>query len=154
MLLRFQKRIVVNHKAVYRVLKQKGWFVHQRISPPRVHGWTSQASHSDERWAMDVTPIPCGQDGWAHLAAVIDCHDRAVIGYELALRSHRFGTLRPTGAPVLRSDNGLIFQSWQFRQACRDDRLQQEFIMPYTPEQNGSFAVSRRSVSGNHVPDI
>ena len=85
---------------------------------------------------MDVTHIPCGHDGWAHLAAVIDCHDRELIGYELALRSRakeaeraveaaclaRFGTLRPKGAPVLRSDNGLIFQSKRFRQACRDCR--------------------------------
>jgi putative transposase len=100
---------------------------------------------------MDVTHIPCGQDGWAHLAAGIDCHDREVIGYEFALRSRakeaeravevaclqRFGTLRPVGAPMLRSDNGLIFQSRRFRQACRDYRLQQEFITPYTLEQNG-----------------
>lgn len=152
-LLRFQDGIVVNRKAVYRVLKQKGWFVHQRVSTPRprVQGWVSRASRSNERWAMDVTHIPCGQDGWAHLAAVIDCHDREVIGYEFALRSRakeaeraveaaclqRFGTLRPSGAPVLRSDNGLIFQSRRFRQACRDYRLQQEFTTPYTPEQNG-----------------
>ena len=71
---------------------------------------------------MVLTHIPCGQDGWAHLAAVIDCHNRELIGYEFALRSRaqeaeraveaaglqRFGTLRPVGAPVLRSDNGLI----------------------------------------------
>jgi putative transposase len=152
-LLRFQKGIVVNRKAVYRVLKQKRWLVHQRSGTPRprVRGWVSRAHRSDERWAMDVTHIPCGQDGWAHLAAVIDCHDREVIGYEFALRSrakeaeraveaaclNRFGTLRPVAAPVLRSDNGLIFQSRRFRQACRDYRLQQEFITPYTPEQNG-----------------
>ena len=152
-LLRCQGEIIVNRKAVYRVLKQKGWFVHQRGATPRprVQGWVSQASRSNERWAMDVTHIPCGQDGWAHLAAVIDCHDREVIGYEFALRSRakeaeraveaaclqRFGTLRPVGAPVLRSDNGLIFQSRRFRQAGRDYRLQQEFITPYTPEQNG-----------------
>jgi len=126
-LLRFQDGLVVNRKAVYRVLKQKGWFVHQRVSTPRprVRGWVSRASRSNERWAMEVTHIPCGQDGWAHLAAVIDCHDRELLGYEFALRSRaqeaeraveavclqRFGTLRPMGAPVLRSDNGLIFQS-------------------------------------------
>jgi putative transposase len=143
-LLRFRDGIVVNRKAVYRVLKQQGWFVHQRSSTPRprVRGWVSRADRSNERWAMDVTHIPCGHDGWAHLAAVIDCHDREVIGYEFALRSRakeaeraveaaclaRFGTLRPVGAPVLRSDNGLIFQSRRFRQACRDYRLQQEFI--------------------------
>ena len=50
----------------------------------------------------------------------------------------RFGTLRPRGeTPVVRSDNGLIFQSRRFRAACRDYRLTQEFIAPYTPEQNG-----------------
>ena len=36
-----------------------------------------------------------------------------------------------------RSDNGLIFQSKRFRAACRDYRLTQEYITPYTPEQNG-----------------
>ena len=73
-------------------------------------------------------------------------------GYELALRGRAkdaeraikgaclacFRTLRPGGAPpILRSDNGLIFQSRRFRQACRDYRLQQESITPYTPEQSG-----------------
>lgn len=152
-LLRGQEGIIVNRKAVYRVLKQKRWLVHQRSCTPRprVRSSVSRASRSNERWAMDVTHIPCGQDGWAHLAAVIDCHDREIVGYEFALRSRakeaeravesaclqRFGTLRPANAPVLRSDNGLIFLSRRFRQACRDYRLQQEFITPYTPEQNG-----------------
>ena len=73
-------------------------------------------------------------------------------GFEFALRGRakeaeraleeaclaRFGTLRPNGStPVVRSDNGLIFQSRRFRAACRDYRLRQEFITPYTPEQNG-----------------
>lgn len=87
--LRFRDSIIVNRKAVYRALKQEGWFVHQRVTTPRprVRGWVSRASRSNERWARDVTHIPCGQDGWAHLAAVIDCHDREIIGYEFALRS-------------------------------------------------------------------
>jgi putative transposase len=50
----------------------------------------------------------------------------------------RFGTLRPVGAtPTVRSDNGLIFTSRRFRAACQFYRLSQEFITPYTPEQNG-----------------
>ena len=36
-----------------------------------------------ERWAMDVTHIPCGRDGWGHLVAVIDCHDRGIVAYEV-----------------------------------------------------------------------
>ena len=47
---------------------------------------------------------------------------------------------------MVRSDNGLIFQSRRFRAACRDYRLTQEFITPYTPEQNGMIERFFRSV--------
>ena len=112
---------------------------------------TPSCAGLDESGQPEQRTMGHGQDGCAHLATVIDCHDREVIGYEFALRSRtkeaeraveaaclqRFRTLRPVEAPILRSDNGLIFQSRRFRQACRDYRLQQEFITPYTPEQNG-----------------
>jgi putative transposase len=162
-ILRYRDRIVVNRKTVYRIVKEQAWFVHQRSSTPRprVQGKRSRAEKSNERWAMDVTHVYCGRDGWGHLAAVIDCHDREIVGYEFALRGRareaeraleeacirRFGTLRPEGTtPVLRSDNGLIFQSRRFRRACRDYRLTQEFITPYTPEQNGMIERFFRSL--------
>lgn len=119
---------------------------------PRVRRKKSVATRTNERWALDATHIDCGADGWGHLVAVIDCHDREIIGWEFALRGRakeaeralemaclaRFGTLRPGGeVPIIRSDNGLIFQSRRFREACRFYRLPQEFITPYTPEQNG-----------------
>ena len=146
--------IRVNRKRVYRILKRKRWLVHQRVATPRPRAQRrrSVAPASNVRWAMDLTHINCGRDGWAHLAGVIDCHDRELIGYEFALRGRareaeraleeaciaRFGTLRPEGlTPTVRSDNGLIFQSRRFRAACRDYRLNQEFVTPYTPEQNG-----------------
>ena len=153
-LLRFRYGQIHNRKAVYRALRLKRWLVHQRTATPRprVQSRRSRTMQSNHRWAMDVTHVPCGQDGWGHLTAVIDCHDREIIGYEFALRGRakeaeralesaclaRFGTLRPIApTPVLRSDNGLIFQSRRFRQACRASRLAQEFITPYTPQQNG-----------------
>jgi len=119
------------------------------------------AKASNLRWAMDVTHVPCGEDGWGHPTAVIDCHDREIVGYELALRGRareaeraleeaclaRFGTLRPKGrTPVVKSDNGLILQSRRSRAACLDYRLQQEFITPYTPEQNGMIERFFRSL--------
>jgi len=55
--------------------------------------------------------------------------------------------LRPERhTPVARSDNGLIFQSRRFRAALRDYRLRQEFITPYTPEQNGMIERFFRSL--------
>ena len=58
---------------------------------------------------MDVTHIYCGEDGWGHLVALLDCHDREVVGYEFSLRGRakeaeralesaclrRFGTISP-----------------------------------------------------------
>jgi putative transposase len=162
-LLRYTDGIVVNLKAVYRILKTKRWFVHQRqVTPrPRVQGRRSVASASNQRWAMDLTHIYCGEDGWGHLAAIIDCCDREIVGWEFSLRGrareaeraleeaclHRFGTLRPEGqTPVVRSDNGLIFTARRFRAALRDYRLRQEFITPYTPEQNGMIERFFRSL--------
>lgn len=152
--LRFGDHLVINRKKVYRLMYAQGWLICQRPAAPkpRVKQQKSIATRVNERWALDATHIDCGQDGWGHLVAVIDCHDRMIIGYEFALRGraneaeralemaclHRFGTLRPRGeVPIIRSDNGLIFQSRRFREACRFYRLQQEFITPYTPEQNG-----------------
>jgi putative transposase len=162
-LLRHADGLLVNLKAVYRVLKAKRWFCHQRqVTPrPRVQGRRSVAARSDERWAMDLTHVQCGADGWGHLAAIIDCHDREIVGWEFSLRGRareaeraledaclaRFGTLRPKGStPVIRSDNGLIFTARRFRAACRDYRLRQEFITPYTPEQNGMIERFFRSL--------
>ena len=152
--LRFGDGRQINRKKVYRLMKTQGWLICQRPSAPkpRVRRKKSSATRANERWAVDATHIDCGADGWGHLIAVIDCWDRAIVGWEFALRGRaneaeralemaclaRFGTLRPTGAvPIIRSDNGLIFQSRRFRDACRFYRLPQEFITPYTPEQNG-----------------
>jgi len=162
-LLRYGDGLIVNLKAVYRILKAKRWFVHQRqLSPrPRVQGRRSVAPASDVRWAIDLTHVYCGEDGWGHLAAIIDCHDREIVGWEFSLRGRareaeralegaclqRFGTLRPEGpTPVVRSDNGLIFTARRFRAALRDYRLRQEFITPYTPEQNGMIERFFRSL--------
>jgi len=38
---------------------------------------------------------------------------------------------------VIRSDNGLVFGSKRFHEAVTKYQLQQEYITPYTPEQNG-----------------
>jgi len=72
-ILRHRDGILVNQKAVYRVFRIKRWFVHQRaVRPkPRVQARSSRASRSNERWATDVTHVPCGVDGWGHLAAII-----------------------------------------------------------------------------------
>ena len=96
--------------------------------------------------------ISCGADGWGHLSAVIDCHDREVPGYEFALRGRakeaeraleqaclaRFGTLRPDGVtPVVRSDNRLIFQSRRLSRRLPPLPAAPGVSSPLYAEQNG-----------------
>ncbi|WP_376753587.1 IS3 family transposase [Candidatus Nitrospira neomarina] len=64
-LLRYREGLAINRKAVYRVLLILQWLVHQRTRTPRprAHRLRSRTPQSDQRWAMDMTHIPCGQDG-------------------------------------------------------------------------------------------
>jgi hypothetical protein len=42
------------------------------------------------RWAIDATHVFCGQDGWCHLTAIIDFHERpASIKPQFAELPHR-----------------------------------------------------------------
>ncbi len=124
--MRFGDQLLINRKRVFRLMRRKRWLVYQRRGTPKpwVKRLRSVAKWRNERWAMDVTHIPVGRDGWTHLTAVIDWYDGELVGYEFALRGrakeaeraveaaclHRFGTIRPAGeTPILRSDNGLIF---------------------------------------------
>ena len=77
--LRFRGGWEINKKTVYRV--QHGFVRQRQATPcPRAQGWRRRATAGNQRWAMDVTHIPCGSDGWAYYAAVVDCHDREIIG--------------------------------------------------------------------------
>ena len=152
--LRFRDGVHVNRKKVHRLMKLKGWTLPKRIigRRPRVEHSRSVADHPDQRWATDLALIHCGRDGWCVFVPVIDCCTREVLGYALertgraktaerALEEallNRFGTLRsaPPGM-LLRHDNGLVFGSRQYRAVVRDYGLRQEYITPYTPQQNG-----------------
>jgi putative transposase len=142
----------VNRKKIHRILKLNQWQLRRRPQGhrPRVQGWASRATRPNERWAIDTTHLFCGRDGWCHLTALIDCYDRTIVGWRLsrsgiagvaaaaledALRRRRID--RSTPDLVLRSDNGLVFDAKTFVQVARRYGLAQEYIPPYTPQQNG-----------------
>jgi len=144
----------MNKKAVQRILQYKGWQVRKRTKGhrPRAKTVSSQTSLPNRRWAIDMTRVWCGNDGWSTMAAVIDTCTREIVGFRLsssgksktaeaALQEgliYRFGQLQRLATPIiLRSDNGLVFSSKSFTQTVKDYNFTQEFITPYTPEQNG-----------------
>jgi len=143
-----------NKKAVQRILQTKGWQVRKRAKGhrPRAKAVPSRSLFPNQRWAIDMTRVWCGKEGWSTLAAVIDTCTREIVGFRLsrsgkaqtaeaALQEsiiYRYGRLQRLHQTItLRSDNGLVFTSRSFTKTVRDYNFEQEFITPYTPEQNG-----------------
>lgn len=143
-----------NKNTVQRIFKLKGWQVRKRAlgMRPRIEAIPSVAAAPNERWSTDMCRVWAGRDGWTTLALVIDCHTRELPGWHLSRSGKattaasalehalitRFGTLgRVPQSFLLRSDNGLVFTSRKFTALVRGYGLQQEFITPHCPQQNG-----------------
>ncbi len=143
-----------NKNTVQRIFQLKGWQVKKRAIGfrPRIQALPSVAGAPDERWSTDLCRIWAGRDGWATLALVIDCHTRELLGWHLSRSGKastaasalehaliaRYGALGRVAKPfLLRSDNGLVFTSRSYTALVRSYGLQQEFITPHCPQQNG-----------------
>ena len=143
-----------NKNTVQRIFQLRHWQVRKRPVGfrPRVQSMPSVAATPNERWATDLCRVWSGRDGWATLALVIDCCTRELLGWHLSRSGRsktaeaaleqaliaRFGTLgRVPTSFLLRSDNGLVFTSGSYTALVRSYGLRQEFITPYSPEQNG-----------------
>jgi len=160
----------VNRKKVRRIVRLNGWQVWRKPQGkrPRAQGWTSRAALPNTRWAVDATHIFCGRDGWCHLTAIIDCCDRTIVGWRLSKRGVakvaaaaledglRSRGIEPKANELtLRSDNGLVFGAKPFVGVVNRYGLDQEYITPYTPEQNGIlerlFWSLKEKCIGQHV---
>jgi putative transposase len=147
--------LVVNRKAIQRIMQIKGWQCHRRLKKrcsPRVESSVSVVQFSNVRWATDATYIWTRFDGLIYLNAILDCADRSCIGFNVSQRNdaieaawaledallNRFGAL-PTAdtGVILRTDNALVYASELYRKLAKSYGLHQEFILPHTPEQNG-----------------
>lgn len=143
-----------NKNTVQRLFQLHGWQVKKRAVGfrPRIPALPSVAERPNERWATDLCRIWAGRDGWTSMALVIDWHSRELLGWHLsrcgkaktaesALEQAliaRYGCLGRVDKPfLLRSDNGLVFTSRSYTALAKSYGLQQEFITPYSPEQNG-----------------
>ena len=154
----------VSNKTVQKVLKEHGWQVKSanKTPRPRVKASSSAAQRPNQRWAIDATSC-WSKKGWIGVMAVIDCCTREIVGVHVSQRGRaqeaetaleqgcleQFGLIYPQPGqtrPVLRSDNGKVFTSKRFVGRCRQYGLSQEFITPYSPEQNGMIERFFRSL--------
>ena len=76
----------VNHKRVYRVMKQTGLLRHTGRGRQRPHDGEVAAPASNRRWAADVFEIPCWNGDAVRVAFAIDTHDREVLAWTASPR--------------------------------------------------------------------
>ena len=160
-MLRRKHRSPINRKKIHRLIKQAGWqrYKHSHGNRPRVRGRKSVSAAKNRRWAIDITHVFTKRHGWCHLVAIIDCFDRYIVGWRFS-RSGKASVsagaledallrenIQPaTNKLVVRSDNGLVFGSKLFCNTANRYRIDQEYITPYTPEQNGMIERFFRSI--------
>ena len=91
-----------------------------------------QHDEPDQAWVTDITYIRT-HEGWLYLAAVLDSHSRAVVGWSMGSRMQTSLVLdaltmavwrrRPKDSVIIHSDQGSQFGSDEFNRWCKDNRL-------------------------------
>ena len=114
----------VNHKRVYRIMRQNGLLLarHSARRPGRLHDGKVMVMRSNLRWCSDVLELHCWNGETMRIAFVIDAHDREIIAWRAVVGSgisgsqvrdlmletveKRFGALRAPAPVEWLSDNG------------------------------------------------
>lgn len=91
-----------------------------------------QYDEPDQAWVTDITYIRT-HEGWLYLAAVLDLHSRAVVGWSMGSRMQTSLVLdaltmavwrrKPKNSVIIHSDQGSQFGSDEFNRWCKDNRL-------------------------------
>lgn len=133
---------IVNHKRVYRIMKEMGLLVQTscKIAKRKKNRGRIPVSHSNQHFQTDMTKIWCGSDGWGYLFAVIDAYDKEIVGYSFSRFCRTEELLKavnqalnyrfPQGVKgqdlTIRSDNGCQMTSRRYVKALKDAGIKQE----------------------------
>lgn len=152
---REQGRPGVNHKRVYRVMREHRLLLTRHTGKvPRPHDGTVATLASDLRWCSDIFQVNCSNGDRVHVAFALDCCDRAALSFvarpehlnsldiqDLATEAleGRFGpkaTKTPRPLEWL-SDNGPQYTSRETQAFLRAAGFLVRNTPAYSPESNG-----------------
>ena len=148
--LRTRYGILINRKKVYRLMKDKGLLLpasysHKKLFKGVPFAHNTQAEKSNKLWGIDMTCIWCGKDAWCYLHAVIDRHDKNLLGYSFGRSCSAMGGVmalaeaagqRPVESLELRSDNGCHYGAKIFKDEIRRLGITHTRTMVNTPKGN------------------
>ncbi len=143
----------VNHKRVYRVMKQAGLLLARYGRKPNLlHDGKVITMASDLRWCSDMFELRCWNGEKVHVAFSLDCCDREAIAW-VASDGHldgrdvrdlmaqsveaRFGATQTPRPLEWLSDNGPPYTATDTRDFGRQCGLQIRNTPAYSPESNG-----------------
>ena len=152
MLHRNRQAPAVNHKRVYRIMKNNNLLL-QRYAPrpTRVHDGKVATLKSNLRWCSDAFRIQCDNGEHVEVVFAMDCHDREVISWACSTRGidgglvrdlmvdcvdDRFGGALPHRVQWL-SDNGPCYVARQTVSFAKFLGFEVCTTRPYSPESNG-----------------
>jgi putative transposase len=149
-ILRFQRGLKINRKRVYALMKARKLCMapstsHKKLFRGIPFSHKTQADRSNQLWGIDMTYIWCGEDGWAYMHAVIDHHDKELLGYHFSRSCSSLGGVmalaeaaskRQLDSLELRSDNGCHYGAKVFRDEIRRLGINHTRTMVNTPKGN------------------
>lgn len=157
----------VNHKRVYRVMRQAGLLLPKYAAKPvRNHDGKVITLKSDLRWCSDAFQIRCWSGEVVHVAFSLDCCDREVIAWhastahingadirDLMARSieSRFGDTKTPRPLEWLTDNGPPYTACRTRAFAASVGLRPRNTPAYSPESNGMAESFVRTFKRDYV---
>jgi len=87
--LKHREGLRVNHKRVYRLMKDRGLLATQTVHKAKRAPQRSKprAQRPLEYWGIDMTKFMIPSLGWVYLVVVLDWYTKKIVGWRLSLRS-------------------------------------------------------------------
>lgn len=144
--------IVVNHKKVYRILKNKGWLCRTRPKKSPKIGKPYyvtdnkldrdfKVSNPMEKLVTDITYLYFGQCK-LYLSSVIDLYNREIVAYSISDTQDTdfvidtLNQLTLQNGALLHSDQGSVYTSKAYFQACTQKGIIRSMSRKGTPADN------------------
>lgn len=154
--LRYQWGCRINHKTVYRVMRDHGLLLYrhgQRPVSTRKHDGKVAVDVSNQRWCSDGFEVACDNGERVRIAFALDCCDREVMSWVATTRGidaglvgdlmmqaveSRFGANQTAPAEIeWLSDNGSCYTAAETRSFARSLGLKPVTTPVHSPQSNG-----------------
>lgn len=166
--LRERQQAIVNHKRIYRVMKENQLLLAKYGKRPiRVHEGKIITLASNMRWCSDGFTIPCDNGDRVHVAFAMDTCDREAMGYVASTKGidgemirdlmtecmqYRFGPVNHLPSTIQwLSDNGPCYVARRTVTFGRELGFEVCTTRPYNPESNGMAEAFVKTIKRDYV---